>query len=1103
MVFDLSEPLSAEPILAHVREQEREYDWLGAAESYKRGLALVSRDDLSLIGELHERSGCALYRAALQAESVEAFRERIRQAIADHERAREFYGGQSEPGRTARTLRCDAMIAYLGYWVTSEVPEKKRLLDESWSLTKESLKKFEELGDAREYGTTYNQLLVSVIFRLYFESDFQAAEKIMREGLEHGEQAIRFLSTVGDPEELARAYVIAAGWLDGIAYSLLPDPDEQDKYRQKGLGYWKTAKELSEEAALLQLPANQFSWILGVGTDEALTINKKALEYCRKARDRLVVGLALESLAIQSFWKALGIEDPDEEKGLLKEAVRYAQEAKNQYSQILFTSPGTPVVWAEAPYGEYYLELARFETDLGKKRDLLEKSRDAALDHLERAQDSGYPSAISTGHHILSKALASLAKTEARTDAEKSLLERALEHRNESIKISEQFEPYGYWDLGVMQNYLANIKSELAELAKDPETKKNLLQDAILTKDACLKLCGRGMKWMERTGSVSTFAWIGEKSFEYGDLWSSLYDLTNDSENLRKAAEAFEHSAEYFEKPNLASRIAECYWKAAQAYGTLGEHLKAAEMYSLASNNYTVASEKIRQLEDSYRDHGSYMDAWSEIEKARYHHGREEYGLAKECYEKTTSLHKSTRQWSYLAPNYSAWARVENAEELSRREESQEAIQAFKEAARLFQEGKRTLQAEIARIENPDEKQMATKLARAADLRQEYCKARIVLEEAKLLDRKGDHYFSSEKYGLAAEAFEKTAQALESEQTRQEFKLIISLSKAWQMMTRAEAQASPGLYAEASRLFEEAKELSPNEKAGTLALGHSRFCRALELGTKFADTGDVALHAAAIQHLESAAKYYLKAGFQNASEYARASKLLFDAYVYMDEANREKDHEKKAKLYLMAEKVLQASADSFTKAEHPGKKEQVLRLPEKVKKERELAVSLTEVFHAPSFASTTATFSTPRPTFEKAVGLERFEHADIQASVITRQKSLNVGESLNLEIELVNAGRGPAQLIKVEEVIPEGFELMGKPEPYKVEDSYLNMKGKRLDPLKTEELRLVLRPKAQGQFTLKPRILYLDESGHYRSHEPEPTQVTVKELGITGWLKGR
>jgi uncharacterized repeat protein (TIGR01451 family) len=204
----------------------------------------------------------------------------------------------------------------------------------------------------------------------------------------------------------------------------------------------------------------------------------------------------------------------------------------------------------------------------------------------------------------------------------------------------------------------------------------------------------------------------------------------------------------------------------------------------------------------------------------------------------------------------------------------------------------------------------------------------------------------------------------------------------------------------------------------------------------------------------------------------------------------------------MVEKILQTSAGSFTKAEHPEKREQVLKLLEKAREERELATSLTEVLHAPSIVSTTRVLTAPTSTHEEAVGSERFEHADIQANLIVHQKELKVGEDLKLEIELVNAGRGPAVLIKLSDIIPTGFELVDKPEIYRVEDSYLNMKGKRLDALKPEEIKITLKPKNQGIFQLKPRISYLDENGKYRFYEPEPVSITVKELGIKGWLKG-
>lgn len=200
------------------------------------------------------------------------------------------------------------------------------------------------------------------------------------------------------------------------------------------------------------------------------------------------------------------------------------------------------------------------------------------------------------------------------------------------------------------------------------------------------------------------------------------------------------------------------------------------------------------------------MQAWSEIEKARHHHTRQEYGTAKEHYEKAATMHKSLKQWSYLASNYSAWAQVENAEDLSRREQSEEALQAFEEAAKLFTETKKSLETKIREIENLDEKTMATNLIKASDLRREYCLGRIALEEAKILDKKGDHYSSSQKYDLAAQTFEKIAQELESEQDRKEFNLIISLSRAWQKMMMAEARASSTMYGEAAELFKQAKE---------------------------------------------------------------------------------------------------------------------------------------------------------------------------------------------------------------------------------------------------------------------------------------------------------
>jgi hypothetical protein len=54
-----------EEILHQAEQLEKEYDWLGAAESYEKALNLLPQDDFLKRGENHERLGYAFYRFRL------------------------------------------------------------------------------------------------------------------------------------------------------------------------------------------------------------------------------------------------------------------------------------------------------------------------------------------------------------------------------------------------------------------------------------------------------------------------------------------------------------------------------------------------------------------------------------------------------------------------------------------------------------------------------------------------------------------------------------------------------------------------------------------------------------------------------------------------------------------------------------------------------------------------------------------------------------------------------------------------------------------------------------------------------------------------------
>jgi tetratricopeptide (TPR) repeat protein len=250
--------------LNQAEQFEKEYEWLKAAEAYEKALKLLPEDDFSNKGETYERLGYAFYRAAFQAESNDEFRQRLRQAILSCQQAEEFY---SRPPRldnslkTPKTQRCDAMTKLVGYWLAEKVSEKRKLLDDCWELMKNALEAFKALN-SKDYGKTFNELSVSADLGYFLHETFQTREKIIKDAIECGEIAIKFLSTHRDRLELSRAYAKTALYTIMFSYYFANSEDKK-KYLQKASGYWLKAKQISEETAMLELP----SVLFGCGPD--------------------------------------------------------------------------------------------------------------------------------------------------------------------------------------------------------------------------------------------------------------------------------------------------------------------------------------------------------------------------------------------------------------------------------------------------------------------------------------------------------------------------------------------------------------------------------------------------------------------------------------------------------------------------------------------------------------------------------------------------------------------------------------------------------------------------------------------------------------------
>ena len=1092
-----------ESLLSQAKAQEKEYDWLGAAATYSGLLDSIPRSDILRIGTIKEFIANASYCAAFQSDSLQEFRTRIQKASEDYQKAIDSYRESRERKASSRIARCQAMIEFIRFWESEKGSDKKKTILEAWRLAKESIAEFEGQNEPLESILTLNSLWTTAIFGTKFADDPDGLSKPYLEVVDIGERILQRIPEGGNEVHLAATHTIVGVLQEMLIVVHFTFVNQKQDSRQKALHHWQKAIELSRERSTIELVnlclGDAQDLPFGFGRDELLAIIENALRMLRPTRDRLKIGFALLCLAYQNEWLVLTIEDSDQLRTHADKVIRYAREANENFAVV---SPLSPILssWYVDPDADLNADLAILEADLEKKREYAQKSS-GYLTYVRTSEELGLPMETAVAKWFRALVLNELAKTETVPEVRRKALEEAVRLGHEYDVMSDRLVPYPGFKSGWALDTLGESECELATLVDDQSQKLAVFLQGVLDKRNSVTLIKRNIE-SSLSPNPGDMSILGQTQHSLGVRLTTLFELSGDMKNIHEASNVLHESAQSYEKAGMPSRAAESYWMAAETYELLEDYVKASEMFLLASESYKGAVEKTPGLRDLYEDHSRYMAAWSQVEKARFFHSRQDAASSRDCWSKAAELHESTQRWRYMSSNYSAWSELEYAEELSRKDRNEEAAVHFSSAAELFQKASVSIKAQIDRIEGASEKQVARELMDGSRLRQEYCEARTGLEQAKVLDRKGDESAASEKFGRAAETLLRIADATNIDKEKAEFRLVAVMSKAYQSLSRASAEASPELYAEASQHFEQAKDLASGEKLRLIIMGHARFCKALEAGTRFTDSGEVALHTVATQNLNSAANYYMKAGIETSSEYAKASKLLFDGYECMARANKDEDQARKSKLYAMTEKILQTSASCYEKANQPSKREQVEKLIAKVREETELAVSLTEILQAPDNMATIGALPSVASTLEKATGLSRFEHADVQATLIAKPKELRVGQELILDIELVNAGRGSAQLTKVEETVPKGFVIVQEPEKYRMEDSQINLRGRRLDALKTEDLRLVLKSTAKGSFKLKPRIRYLDDTGTDKSCEPVAVEVVVKEMGISGWIRG-
>ena len=1081
-----------ESLLDRAKELEKKYEWLRATEFYHKAVTqTIETKDFFETAKLQEKVGYCYFRAALQAQQPEQNKKRMKQSIKAYDSSVDSIEKNSSHGHKAKIAHNQGWSLFLKSWLETDLLKKKKLLEEWWKLESSNFKIYDELDDHQSAGKIYNDLIeLSAVDRFFTVTDNSELRKIAKEGVELGEKAIKFLLKANNINELARAYCWTS-WNYGfsILYALIDS--DKEKYYKKTAEYSKKAIELAKKTG--------DAWLIGWSNNArslyfaAIKHLKKCIEYGqifvnqgRIAKDNYMLAVGLAWLGNSFSNLVYTIEDPDKQRDCIKKALNYHKEGKNHadlsnfHLTRLATRNGIT----------FDLEkLASYETNLATKKATLRQLIRTAKETLKLAPE--WYQYQSWSFRSLSLSLFKLAEIISDSDKKHQLLLKALNYQEKYITLHKRFLPkqYGWRSSGFV--YKAQIEVELAKLEENEESKNGLIKTAILSMETSLTLHEKAVKNYAEELYLANY---GHKQYRSGKILFELYSLTKKTVLLAKAIALYNEAIEQYKLNKQYSNLAEAYWQKSKNQDHIGEHSKSAENYELASEAYLNASNKLPKFKDFYLNYSLYMRAWSVIELAKYYHSIEDYEKAQQNYEQAAGLHQKLDDWNYLSPNYFAWAKLEQAEESSRKEKPKEAKENFQKAIDYFKKTETNINTKIKENPTAEEKDLMTGILKASDLRQKYCQARILMEEAKFLDREGKFLDSSKKYGEASQKISAISDKVDVEVEHKELGYIAILCQAWQKMANAEETTSSESYLEAAELFEQAKDHCYTKKASLWALGNSYFCKGLAAQNQFQKTLDRSFHSKANKFVKQAAGYYKEAGYQKASEYARATQRLFDAYLYMNSAEDEVDTEKKTKYYQLAEQLLKIAANAFSKAQQADKTTQVQSILGTVREEKALAASLNAVMQTPTIASTTQSFTAPSPTSEVSVGLESFDHANVQANLVSNISEVKVGESFSLSVEFVNAGREPALLTRVEDFVPSGFVVVKKPEIYRIEETTLNMKGKQLAPLKLVEVKLTLQPSKKGIYLLNPRVHYLDELGQNKSLQLKTLEIEVEEV---------
>jgi len=473
-----------------------------------------------------------------------------------------------------------------------------------------------------------------------------------------------------------------------------------------------------------------------------------------------------------------------------------------------------------------------------------------------------------------------------------------------------------------------------------------------------------------------------------GLLYEDLAILTKQTEPLSQAREIFLHLIK-----DTADKGYQYYTAAAHEYlarieDRLGNHLASAQQYEMASGAHIKSLGKIqfKLLKDRIKLKIEYDKAWKLIENAKLNQKKEDHLKAKKNYDMACDILKTLSSYKYEAAYYSSWALLEASENASKKEKHQEAIENYQITINSFRDAINTLKEALTNSSNKIESERISKLEKVANVRINYCSARINLERARILQKENDHPSAAENFALAASQFRDICILFKIERERKELEAIYHLCRAWEGMELAENYQEPERFLEASKLFLKSNALFTDSKLKLLASGNSSVCLALENGCKFDESTDLEKKANYYKKvkvmLRKASSSYEKGGFIGGADWVLGTSTYFDGLWHLIKADNELELDNRKKLLEVGTKYLKSAADIFKKSGYRERQEEINEKLNRIEREEMILFSALNTISSPVISRSTVGIVAPACPLESSLSpkLSEINQLTVEAS---------------------------------------------------------------------------------------------------------------------------